>query len=203
MITNMEEKKVNTLTERQREIVDASIEIISKKGIQNLTIKNLSKKIGFSEPAIYRHFESKMEILLTILSMFENKMRKFNTLINSDKNSSLKQLNSIYRNLFSNFSKNPVLASVIFSEEIFQDDKRLSEKIYSIMDFNFEFILSIIKSGQRNGEIRLDIGAEQLVLIIMGSLRLIVKKWTLSDHSFNLKKDGEKLWKSINTMLSI
>ncbi len=199
----MEEKKVNTLTERQREIVDASIEIISKKGIQNLTIKNLSKKIGFSEPAIYRHFESKMEILLTILSMFENKMRKFNTLINSDKNSSLKQLNSIYRNLFSNFSKNPVLASVIFSEEIFQDDKRLSEKIYSIMDFNFEFILSIIKSGQRNGEIRLDIGAEQLVLIIMGSLRLIVKKWTLSDHSFNLKKDGEKLWKSINTMLSI
>ncbi len=194
---------MNTLTERQREIVDASIEIISKKGIQNLTIKNLSKKIGFSEPAIYRHFESKMEILLTILSMFENKMRKFNTLINSDKNSSLKQLNSIYRNLFSNFSKNPVLASVIFSEEIFQDDKRLSEKIYSIMDFNFEFILSIIKSGQRNGEIRLDIGAEQLVLIIMGSLRLIVKKWTLSDHSFNLKKDGEKLWKSINTMLSI
>ena len=199
----MEEKKVNTLTERQREIVDASIEIISKKGIQNLTIKNLSKKIGFSEPAIYRHFESKMEILLTILSMFENKMRKFNTLINSDKNSSLKQLNSIYKNHFSNFSKNPVLASVIFSEEIFQDDKRLSEKIYSIMDFNFEFILSIIKSGQRNGEIRLDIGAEQLVLIIMGSLRLIVKKWTLSDHSFNLKKDGEKLWKSINTMLSI
>lgn len=194
---------MNTLTERQREIVDASIEIISKKGIQNLTIKNLSKKIGFSEPAIYRHFESKMEILLTILSMFENKMRKFNTLINSDKNSSLKQLNSIYKNHFSNFSKNPVLASVIFSEEIFQDDKRLSEKIYSIMDFNFEFILSIIKSGQRNGEIRLDIGAEQLVLIIMGSLRLIVKKWTLSDHSFNLKKDGEKLWKSINTMLSI
>lgn len=194
---------MNSLTVRQKEIVEASIDIISKKGIQNLTIKNLSKKIGFSEPAIYRHFKSKMEILLTILSRFENQIRKHNILLNSEANSSMKQLDSIFKNHFNNFSKNPALASVIFAEEIFQDEKRLSKKIYSIMDFNFQFILSIIKSGQRNGEIRSDIEAEQLILIIMGSLRLIVKKWTRSHHSFNLKKDGEKLWKSINTMLSI
>ena len=53
------------LTERQQEILDKSIEIISRKGIQGLTIKNLSKEIGISEPAIYRHFESKTDILLT------------------------------------------------------------------------------------------------------------------------------------------
>ena len=79
---------MNSLTERQGEILDASINIISKKGIQNLTIKNISNEIGFSEPAIYRHFESKIEILLTILSMFENQMRKYNTMVNSDSNSS-------------------------------------------------------------------------------------------------------------------
>lgn len=194
---------MNSLTGRQKEIIEASIDIISKKGIQNLTIKNLSKKIGFSEPAIYRHFESKVGILLTILSQFESRIRKRKILVNSEANSSIEQLDLIFKNQFNNFSKNPALASVIFSEEIFQNDKRLSEKIYSIMDFNFELILSIIKSGQRNGEVRPDIEAEQLVLIIMGSLRLIVKKWKKSEYSFNLRKDGEKLWKSINTMISI
>ncbi|MCK5055479.1 MAG: TetR/AcrR family transcriptional regulator [Candidatus Aminicenantes bacterium] len=194
---------MNSLTGRQKEIIEASIDIISKKGIQNLTIKNLSKKIGFSEPAIYRHFESKVGILLTILSRFESQIRKSKILVNSEANSALKQLDLIFKNQFNNFSKNPALASVVFAEEIFQDDRRLSEKIYSIMDFNFELILSIIKSGQRNGEIRPDIEAEQLVLIIMGSLRLIIKKWKKSEYSFNLRKDGEKLWKSINTMISI
>ncbi len=194
---------MNILTERQKEILDAAINIISKKGIQNLTIKNLSKEIGFSEPAIYRHFKSKIDILLTILSMFENQMRKYNSQINSDSNSSLKQLHLIFKNNFNNFSENSALASVIFSEEIFQDDKRLSEKIYSIMSFNFEFVKSIIKKGQKNKEIRSDIDAEQLILIIMGSLRLIIKKWTLSNYSFDLKKKGEKLWESLNTILSI
>ena len=193
---------MNELTDRQLEIVEASIDIISKKGIQNLTIKNLAKKMGFSEPALYRHFKSKMEILITILSRFENQMRKHQDIVTSETDSSMRQLHAIFINQFNNFSKNPALASVIFAEEIFQDDRRLSQKIYSIMNFNYEFILSIIKNGQMNGEIRSDIQAEQLVLIIMGALRLIIKKWTLSEYSFDLKKDGEKLWKAINTLLS-
>jgi len=96
-----------------------------------------------------------------------------------------------------------VIASVIFSEEIFQDDKLLSDKIYSIMNLNFKFVRTIIESGQKNKEIRLDINAEQLVLIIMGSLRLIIKKWTLSDYSFNLKEEGTKLWESLNKILKV
>jgi len=51
------------LTDRQIEIINKSIDIIATKGIQGLTIKNLSKEIGISEPAIYRHFESKTDIL--------------------------------------------------------------------------------------------------------------------------------------------
>ncbi len=194
---------MNVLTERQKEIINVSMEIIAKRGIQNLTIKNISKKIGFSEPAIYRHFESKIAILLTILSMFENQMEEFIGSINSDKKSSLKKLSLICNNHFINFSANPVIASVIFSEEIFQDDKLLSDKIYSIMNLNFKFVRTIIESGQKNKEIRLDINAEQLVLIIMGSLRLIIKKWTLSDYSFNLKEEGTKLWESLNKILKV
>ena len=50
-------------TERQIEIIDASKDLIGRKGIQNLTIKNLAKKMSFSEPALYRHFKDKTEIL--------------------------------------------------------------------------------------------------------------------------------------------
>ena len=42
------------LSERQKEIINASLELIAESGIQSLTIKNLSKKIGLVESAIYR-----------------------------------------------------------------------------------------------------------------------------------------------------
>ena len=60
------------LTDRQQEIIDTSLEIISTIGIQGLTIKNLSKRIGISEPAIYRHYENKISILLAILDYFKS-----------------------------------------------------------------------------------------------------------------------------------
>ena len=58
---------VANLTEKQLLIIDASIELIAEKSIQGFTIKNLSQKIGVTDGAIYRHFESKTEILQNIL----------------------------------------------------------------------------------------------------------------------------------------
>ena len=190
------------LTSRQEEIINASIEIISEKGIQNLTIKNLSKAIGISEPAIYRHFESKMDILLTILSKFENYIITDKDINRNIGLSPMKKLEGIFSHHFSYFEKNPAFAAVVFAEEIFRDDKRLSEKIHTIMKRNFEMMLLIVKDGQAKGEIRKDIEGDQMILIIMGGLRLIVKKWKLSDHSFNILSDGKKLWRTIAKLIS-
>ncbi len=42
------------LTKRQKEIIQVSIELISEKSIQGLTIKNLAEKLSITEGAIYR-----------------------------------------------------------------------------------------------------------------------------------------------------
>ena len=62
------------LTERQEEIIETALELIDSDGIQGLTIKNLSKNIGISEPAIYRHFDSKIHILNTIFEMLKKRI---------------------------------------------------------------------------------------------------------------------------------
>jgi len=65
------------LSARQQQIIEASIGLIDRLGIQGFTIKNLSKEIGISEPAIYRHFESKVEILSTILESFRQEVNHY------------------------------------------------------------------------------------------------------------------------------
>lgn len=189
------------LTNRQEEIIHASIEIISEKGIQNLTIKNLSGSIGISEPAIYRHFDSKMDILLTILSKFENYILTDKDIFKNIGLSPIEKLERIFSHHFSHFAKNPAFAAVVFAEEIFRDDKRLSEKIHNIMKKNFKRMLIIVKEAQEKGEVRSDIEGDQIILIIMGGLRLIVKKWRLSDHSFNIQSEGKKLWRTIKKLI--
>ena len=62
-------------TSRQIEIMEAATNRISKFGIQHLTIKTLAEDIGLSEPALYRHFKSKNEILLSLLEYFKTEMK--------------------------------------------------------------------------------------------------------------------------------
>lgn len=57
-------------SKRQQQIIETAIKLIAEKGIQNLTIKNISKEIGITEPALYRHFDNKLEILKGIIQYF-------------------------------------------------------------------------------------------------------------------------------------
>jgi len=188
-------------TDRQREIIDVSTQLISKGGIQELTIKNISESIGISEPAIYRHFSNKMDILLGILSHFKNNTKSILERITSHEIPAIKQLESIFFRHFQQFTAKPAMAAVIFLEEIFQNEKRLSEEVFLIMKLCQDTISVIIEKGQKSGEIRSDISKEQLSLIIMGTLRLIVTKWRLSSFSFHLEKEGATLWNSIKKLI--
>ncbi|NOR73620.1 MAG: TetR family transcriptional regulator [Draconibacterium sp.] len=189
-------------TERQIQIIESSIEIISKKGIQGLTIKNLSKKIGISEPAIYRHFDSKIEILLTILNNFNEMATFLGGLMSSNSGSATEKIEFMFSRIIEIFSETPSFVSVIFSEEIFKNEEILKKKIIAIMDMNEITIEKIIQKGQEDGEIRTDINYTSLALIVMGALRLKVKQWDLKNYSGDLKSEGNELINTLKIILT-
>ena len=192
---------MNTFTERQKEIIETAVSIISKKGIQRLTIKNISGNLGISEPAIYRHFDSKMEILLAILINFKKASKATIQRIHATGKPPLEQIEMIFSTHFSKFAANPALAATLFSEEIFQNDKRLSREVAAIMNLSQETIETLIQKGQKSGEIRTDIREKHLATIILGALRLIVTQWRLTKFSFDLETEGGKLWDAIKKLL--
>ncbi len=187
-------------TDRQKEIVEVALDLIAKKGIQGLTIKNLSKKIGITEPAIYRHYENKIHILITILELFkQNSHQIFSNELSGS--STIEKIEYFYTKQITIFSLKPSLVSVVFSEEIFRNEPILIEKISGIISKNNKILIEILMNGQKNGELRNDVEAKYLATILMGSLRLCVKKWQLSDYSFNLIEEGNKLLKSIKLLI--
>ena len=53
--------------DRQQQIVETARKIITDQGMEHLTMEALAKEIGLSEAAIYRHVDSKQEILFMVL----------------------------------------------------------------------------------------------------------------------------------------
>ena len=190
-----------TLSTRQEEIINAAIKLIAEKSIQGLTIKNLSSQIGLTEGAIYRHFNSKFDILLTILSSFLHEADKsLENACNSD-DPALKQIELIFMYNFNRFTERPAIASVIFSESIFQNDKRLSTEVLNLLNKHESTLKCIIENGQKNGEIRADVPCDKLISMIIGSIRYMVTKWRLTNFEFDLKKEGAILLDMIKMLI--
>lgn len=188
-------------TERQTQILNSSMELIANKGIQGFTIKNLSKKIGITEPAIYRHFESKTDILNTILNNFKEMIAMITSMLAGTDGIAIDKISLMFSKLLEIFNEQPTIISVMFSEEIFKNELSLKNNICEIQDLLQINLENILETGQANGNIRRDIDKNILALMLMGSFRLLAKRWDSSSHKFNLKLEGEKLISSFKLII--
>ena len=50
---------------------------------------------------------------------------------------------------------------------------------------------------QQAGDIRADVPKEHLALMLLGALRLLVKRWRLSKYAFDLRTESQRVWQSL------
>jgi len=189
-------------SERQIQIIETATKRIDKHGIQELTIKNLANDLELSEAALYRHFKSKNEILLGMLSYFIIEMKeKINKIIANETKKPCVILRDLFNNQLNTFTQNPAIVSVVFSEGIFQFNNELSNKLSEMMDLMQEKISEIVKRGQEEECFNKLLSPGVATTMIMGSMRMVVLKWKLSGNKSNLVKDGQTMLNGILKMI--
>jgi AcrR family transcriptional regulator len=180
------------MTNRQNQIVEKAIMLIAKNGIQSVTIKNLAHEVGVSEPALYRHFKNKSEILNAVIELFINKIQPAIQTLKENENPLIRIENFIKMH-FSIFDHNNQLGRVVFSESNFRNEKKLLNKLFKLMKNSRSELEIVIRIGQNMNIIRSDISTVSISEIIIGALRFLVTQWSISDQKFNLKKEGNRL----------
>jgi AcrR family transcriptional regulator len=188
-------------TARQVEIIEAATKLIGEKGIQNVTTKHLAKEIGFSEPALYRHFKNKTDILVSVLEYFREKTRAGLDPLLSKQETGLEKVHQLIKYQFNMFATNPAVIMVIFAETSFQYDKKLSATVSKLLNQKKQLVLKILAEGVEDGSVRNDTDIEQLTSIILGSMRFNVLQWRLSNFDFDMNKKGEELWKTLKLLI--
>lgn len=65
--------------QRKQQIIQAAITIMAEHGLQGTTTRRIAEEVGVSEPALYKYFPGKKELLLEALGEVGN--RFFSTLV--------------------------------------------------------------------------------------------------------------------------
>lgn len=188
------------VTDRQLEIIEAAGKIMTDAGVNGLTTKKLSKEMGFSEAAIYRHFSSKEKIIVAMLEYVALRMDEQYTIVLSKNENPEQKFISIFQNQFTFFAQNPHFVVAVFSDGLLEASELINHAVLKIMAVKLKHLKPIISEGQRVGVFTSAIETDDLLHIIMGSIRLQMYKWRVANLQFDITKKGSVL---IETLLKL
>ncbi|MGD9486998.1 MAG: TetR/AcrR family transcriptional regulator [Calditrichaceae bacterium] len=191
------EKKIS----RKQQIAKAAMKIIASEGVQSLVMIKIAKLIGLTDAALYKHFNTKNDMLLFMVEEIENSL-----INNIEKKIDMQadacdKLKSILFVHLSFIEKNIGIPRVLFSEAIQFQDKRLRDKIAGIITQYMEYIKNIIQQAVDKGCVRKDLDVEAAAIMYMGIIQATFILWSTSDFSFPLTGKVDQLWATFSKCL--
>ncbi|TVQ50630.1 MAG: TetR/AcrR family transcriptional regulator [Saprospirales bacterium] len=184
------------ITTRQKEIIAAAGKLLTHSGLSGLTIKNLAAEMKFTEGAIYRHFKSKEEIILTMLEYLASNMDE--RLSGLAKVSDPEQgLIELFENQLNFFSQHPHFVVAVFSDGLMESNEKINSAILRIVSVKMKHLFPVIFSGQQKGKFTTAITTEETIHLIIGAFRLQMFRWRALGFREDIKVSGMKTIQSV------
>jgi len=194
---------MNNFTDRQKDFLNAAIDIVSRQGFSKLTIRNVSAAVGVSEPAVYRHFPNKLALLTAMLEDLQGAILPHFRTLREGADQPRETFSNFIRGLFEEFKLRPAYAPFIFSEEIFHNEPQLREKLQQVLGGNIAVLTESFEALQIDKSCRTDIVAQQMALITLASIRLAVSRWHISGGKVRLKDLANQLIATLSTLFEL
>lgn len=147
----------NIPPEKRARVIDSATKEFAKKGYHDASIGSIADKAGISVGSIYKYFENKQDLFLTII---DESISRIETLLlglaKADEDVMIK-VEKILREIISVSREDEVLIK-LYNSMTTINDKKLARQFATEMEkITAEVYTEAIREGQENGEIRKDI----------------------------------------------
>jgi TetR/AcrR family transcriptional regulator, fatty acid metabolism regulator protein len=187
---------------RQQQIMVAAKKLLVQYGSEHITVRKLAKEIGVTEGAIYRHFESKKQILSFLLDDIENNLTFDIDETNMNNSNPMECLQRALFDRLSNTEQKKGISFQIMAEIISLGDRQLNNKAYVVIN-NFVFqVKNILLKAKINGDVKPEFDPDTIALLLFGMMQGLVTLWSLSQNNIDLEKQYRNLWHFIYQSIS-
>lgn len=176
------------ILKRKESIIITAIEVLYEVGINGMTIKEIAKRQNISEPAIYRHFDGKKEIIKEILrrySIYDEVIK--NTIF--DNSMAGKEAIIYFCRAYAEYYQNyPQITTIMFSLDIFKYDEEANEEMKNIIKNRYNLLFGLISKAIDKKEVSLSKDIQVLTDSIFSILWTTTFLWRMENCSFDVKE---------------
>jgi AcrR family transcriptional regulator len=182
-------KRQKQAIETKEALFDAAVALFNKKGYDNVTVEEITSRVGVAKGTFYTYFRSKSDIVIEefrnidgYYARYERNLRRYtsaNKRLLAFTRAQLKYVRDVVgiKLLKLLYANNIVVPD---SEHILIDTKR----------YLHEVMRRIIAYGQKTGDFRTDRSVDELALYVNRSMRSVFLDWAISDAEFDLVSEG-------------
>ena len=156
-------------TRRRREIIEASIKVISEKGYHATRIEDIAAELGMGHGTFYRFFENKKDIFDHVTSFIVQSITEVVADERPDESDSLReyreQLFRIGDGMFRVFIDNSHISKILFYE-VFGLGEEMEKRVQEIFDLFGRYTEMYLINGVEKGFLRQDLHTRQMALAI-------------------------------------
>lgn len=181
---------------RKEEIIQAALEVVGKNGARALTIAAIAASAGMSEANIYRHFNGKDDIYSAVAEFIGSSVMSNASAIAGGSRKPLEKLETIYFSHVALIIEHPGIPRFVFSDDIHMGQSNLAETLALRIGNYIETITGVIAAGVAEGDLKPGLSPRETALTLLGMIQFTALRWTISNASFQIRPEAEKLWQN-------
>jgi AcrR family transcriptional regulator len=164
-------------------------------------MRSVAERVGFSEPALYRHFENKDDLLLKLISYTTQNIKSVMQKRDDPGKPALEQLEEMLGYAMKNYSDRWTFTTTLYATGMFYTNPELLNEFLSLIETSITSIKDLVERGQGEGSVNEFVPSTQMALVIFGSVRLLTERWILSQRDFDLAAEWKNVWEALKAMI--
>ena len=186
-------RKKHALMTRQA-IYNAGTSLIARKGYYRVTIDDICDKAGVSRGTFYSHFKSKDAIVLEQFLELDAYYTGTVAREMQSKWTAEDKLLAFTRGLVSYLLKMGVSGIKVAYQSQIGAERGESSQVASEERSLYTLIKAVVVQGQKKGEIRNDMTADELTRTVIRTMRGVIFDWCLTNGGFDLEKEAMRMF---------
>lgn len=165
-------------SERQEQIVQAALDLLAEHSVDRLTTRRVAARVGISQPALFRHFGSRDEILIAVLDHVRATLSSEAHRILASGLPARRALHELVRTLLDYVSDHPGMPRLLFYDAATSadeaQDSSLRPRLRGLLEMQGALVGELLARAQTEGQLPPGVepprAADLLLTLIQGRI---------------------------------
>jgi TetR/AcrR family transcriptional regulator, fatty acid metabolism regulator protein len=185
-------RKMSKKAIKRETIIQAAIEVFSKKGFKPANISEIARKAGVADGTIYHYFKNKEDLFFSIPIEKTNEFLNQLELHLEGISGAFNKLRKFVWYFLYYFKTNPGYGRILMLE-MRVSKSFVKTETYGFLKQSVGRVMDIITEGQSEGVIRKDADGYILRHVVLGTLEHMVSRWLLKGEKYELLEHHEEV----------